>query len=209
MSPDAPRIRAVPDQTPPLAPELAPRRPRADATRNRVRVSDAAVEVFAEKGLVATVADVARRADVGNATVFRHFPTKADLLSEVAGRWFETWSADVAAYLEEDRDDTLRVLLAEVMERFRRDRFALDALWGEDFDDRMRQAREELLRRFGVALDRAVGAGLVAPDVTLDDLALLVLGLASRLSALGDADRASWQRAGRFAWAAIARQDSV
>lgn len=199
----------MPAQTPSLPPGPAPRRPRADATRNRARVSDAAVAVFAEKGLDATVADVARRAEVGNATVFRHFPTKADLLSEVAGRWFETWSADVAAYLEHDRDDTLRLLLDELMERFRRDKFALDALWSGDFDDRMRLAREELMRRFAVALDRAVAAGLVAPDITLDDLALLVLGMASRLSELGDAAPASWHRAARFAWAAIARPVGV
>lgn len=204
-----PRLRAVPAQTSPHPPGPAPRRPRADATRNRARVSDAAVEVFAEKGLDATVADVARRAEVGNATVFRHFPTKAHLLSEVAGRWMETWSADVAAYLQDDRDDTLRLLLAELLDRFRRDKFALDALWSGDFDDRMRLAREELMGRWSVALDRAVGAGLVAPDVTLDDLALLVLGMASRLSETGDAAPASWQRAARFAWAAVARPADV
>lgn len=200
----------MPDLTPsPVPPGPAPRRPRADAARNRTRVSDAAVAIFAEKGLDATVADVARRAEVGNATVFRHFPTKADLLSEVAGRWFETWSADVAAYLEHDRDDTLRLLLDELMERFRCDRFALDALWAGDFDDRMREAREQLLARFSVALDRAIGAGLVAPDVTLEDLSLLVLGMAGRLSETGDRERASWQRAGRFAWGAIRPRDSV
>lgn len=205
----APRLRAVPDQTPPLPPEPAPRRPRADATRNRARVADAAVEVFAEKGLDATVADVARRAEVGNATVFRHFPTKADLLSEVVTRWMEAWSAEVASYLEGDADDTLRVLLLEVLERFRRDRFALDLLRGKDLDERMRQAHDELERRFTVALVRAIDAGLVALDVTYADLSLLVLGMASRLSEKGDGDRASWQRAGRFAWAAIARHDSV
>ncbi|HEY1133823.1 MAG TPA: helix-turn-helix domain-containing protein [Nocardioides sp.] len=200
----------MPDPTPatpatPASPEPVARRPRADATRNRARVSDAAVAVFAERGLDATVADVAHRAGVGNATVFRHFPTKSDLLSEVASRWLEEWTAEVSSHLERHGDDTLRLLLVEVLERFRRDRFALDLLRNEDLDDRMKQAHDDLERRFTVALVRAVEAGLVAPDITYADLSVLVLGMATRLAEIDAPDPDAWSRAARFAWAAIAR----
>ena len=64
----------------------ARRRPRADGLRNRARVAEAAYVVFVERGLDATVAQVAERAGVGSATVFRHFPTKADLLPALVER---------------------------------------------------------------------------------------------------------------------------
>ena len=56
---------------------------RSDAQRNLARVVEAAREVFAEQGLDACVAEVARRAGVGTGTIFRRFPTKEDLLAAV------------------------------------------------------------------------------------------------------------------------------
>jgi AcrR family transcriptional regulator len=49
---------------------------RADAERNRERVLKAAREVFAEQGLDASTNEIARRAGVGVATLFRRFPTR-------------------------------------------------------------------------------------------------------------------------------------
>lgn len=56
---------------------------RADAQRNLGRVLDAAAEVFAEQGPSASVDEIARRAGVGHATVFRRFPTKDSLIAAV------------------------------------------------------------------------------------------------------------------------------
>ena len=56
---------------------------RADARRNHDRLLAAAKEVFAEHGADAPLDDVARRAGVGNATMYRHFPTRQDLLVAV------------------------------------------------------------------------------------------------------------------------------
>ncbi len=53
---------------------------RADAARNRQLILAAAAEVFAERGLEASTAEIARRAGVGEATLFRRFPTKDDLI---------------------------------------------------------------------------------------------------------------------------------
>lgn len=53
---------------------------RADAQRNRARILAAAHDVFTQGGPQASTEDVARRAGVAVGTVFRHFPTKADLL---------------------------------------------------------------------------------------------------------------------------------
>jgi AcrR family transcriptional regulator len=63
--------------------EHAPRRLRRDAKANLDRVHVAAAEVFASQGLGATQADIARRAKVGIGTIYRRFPNKDDLISEV------------------------------------------------------------------------------------------------------------------------------
>src|SRR5664279_10974 len=56
---------------------------RADARRNYDLVLQAAREVFAERGAEAPLDDIARRAGVGNATMYRHFPTRRDLILAV------------------------------------------------------------------------------------------------------------------------------
>ena len=55
---------------------------RVDARENRVRVLAAARELFAESGLEVTMRQIARRAGVGPATLYRRFPTKQDLVFE-------------------------------------------------------------------------------------------------------------------------------
>jgi AcrR family transcriptional regulator len=62
---------------------MSPDRKRADASRNRARLLAAAREVLAEAGNEAALDVIARRAGVGNATLYRHFPTRADLLVAV------------------------------------------------------------------------------------------------------------------------------
>ncbi|PSM39047.1 TetR/AcrR family transcriptional regulator [Streptomyces dioscori] len=61
----------------------AGRRLRADAQRNRDAILSAAREVFAEEGVLAPLDAIAVRAGVGNATLYRNFPTREDLLSAV------------------------------------------------------------------------------------------------------------------------------
>src|SRR5947208_2495681 len=59
------------------------RPPRADASRNAARLLAAAREVLAEAGNDVALDAIARRAGVGNATLYRHFPTRGDLLVAV------------------------------------------------------------------------------------------------------------------------------
>jgi AcrR family transcriptional regulator len=59
------------------------RRPRADGERNRAQLIAAAKRVFAEKGAAASLEQVAREADVSIATLYRHFPTRDELISAV------------------------------------------------------------------------------------------------------------------------------
>src|SRR5262249_12878918 len=59
----------------------APRRLRVDAERNRAAILAAAREVFAEQGLEAPLEEIAARAGVGIATLYRRFPTRAHLVA--------------------------------------------------------------------------------------------------------------------------------
>ncbi|GLY97754.1 TetR/AcrR family transcriptional regulator [Actinoplanes sp. NBRC 103695] len=58
-------------------------RKRADARRNEATLLDAAAAAFVEAGVDAPVRDIAARAGVGVATIYRHFPTRADLIVAV------------------------------------------------------------------------------------------------------------------------------
>jgi AcrR family transcriptional regulator len=60
-----------------------PPRPRRDQERNRRSLVTAAVEVFAEQGLDAPLDAIGKRAGLGNATLYRHFPRRQDLIVEV------------------------------------------------------------------------------------------------------------------------------
>ena len=59
------------------------RRPRADAQRNRERILEVAREAFARHGPEATLDDIARRAEIGPGTLYRHFPTRDALIEAV------------------------------------------------------------------------------------------------------------------------------
>lgn len=63
-------------------PESAPRK-RADARRNEQTLLDAAATAFVESGVGVPVRDIAARAGVGVGTIYRHFPTRADLIVAV------------------------------------------------------------------------------------------------------------------------------
>ena len=75
---------------------------RADAARNRERIVAAAMEVFAARGLEASTAEIAARAGVGEATLFRRFPTKDDLVTAIVAMQFEEAAGLAAECLEDD-----------------------------------------------------------------------------------------------------------
>lgn len=63
--------------------QLAGRKPRADAVRNRARILEAAKEAFTRSGANVNLDDIAKDAGVGPGTLYRHFPTRDALLEAV------------------------------------------------------------------------------------------------------------------------------
>src|ERR1700747_3707606 len=75
---------------------------RADARRNRERILESARAAFAESGADAQIDDVARHAVVGVGTVYRHFPTKQALLTELVRQKFRLFADRARDALAED-----------------------------------------------------------------------------------------------------------
>ena len=83
--------------SPTAEPTSVPRELRADAANNRRRILEAARAVFAERGIDAPFDEIARQAGVGNATLYRRFPTRDLLVATV-------FEERVAEYAGEVRD---------------------------------------------------------------------------------------------------------
>ena len=147
---------------------------RADALRNRRRVLDAAAEVFAERGLGAGVDEIARRAGVGHATVFRRFPTKDALVAELLLDRMQAVLDRADALLEEEPADGFRRFMEEAVEMQMSDRSLFEAIGGRvPHGPELVAIQERLLARVGLLLARAQEAGVVRGDVTAEDVPFL------------------------------------
>jgi len=169
----------------------AGRRPqRADARTNRVRVLDAAEQVFGRGGETASTEEVARLAGVGIATVFRNFPTKAALLEAVLVRRFERLR-DQARGLAGAADpgraffDFFAHMVADASGKIAIAEALADA--GGDAPGSAERASGELERALGVVLERAQEAGAVRKDIGLPEVYALLIG-SSRAAALAHLD---------------------
>jgi len=158
---------------------------RADAQRNRDLVLTAAAECFAERGVDASVDEIARRAGVGHGTVFRRFPTKEALVEAVIrGLVRELADAAESALAEPDAGAAFEAFFRRAVEMYARNRALVEAFekpaHGEEIEA-MEVAVGRLVwraQRAG-ALRRDVGprdvlelvpAGVRHPDVILDGL---------------------------------------
>lgn len=82
----------------------APKPMRADARRNRDLLIAAAREVFAERGSEGSLDEIAKRAGVGPGTLYRHFPTRDDLIDALMRDWADQVDADSDAVVASDLD---------------------------------------------------------------------------------------------------------
>jgi AcrR family transcriptional regulator len=181
----------------------APR--RADAVRNLDRVVKAAHEVFVARGLDATVEEIAARAGVGKATVYRNFPTRADLMATTALHRLSWFDARLREALEEDDVAVaVRRYVHDAFEQLRIDRGLGDVLRSLKMPAVVRAARA--LRVLGEQLvARGVAAGVLRPDASGDDLHLLVSSLNRALVERGTTRRAEWQHAADLVLRALER----
>lgn len=154
---------------------------RADARRSRERLLAAAAAIFAEQGTGAALDDIAKRAGIGNATLYRHFPDRSDLVQALlAGRYDELRESAERGLDDPDplsalagwlrsfvtHVTTYRGLAASVLDVTRNPETELSASSGA-----MRAAAAKLL-------SRAQGAGAIRPDLTITELLCVTNGVA-------------------------------
>jgi AcrR family transcriptional regulator len=172
---------------------MAARRPRADAQRNRLRLIETAKAVFAGKGSGASLDEIARAADVGIGTLYRHFPTR-DALIEAVYRNETAQLAAAATRLSETHPPVAALrewllLFVEYMATKRGMSEALNSIVGgtsELYAATGVQAKQAV----GMLVDRAVASGDIRLDMDPLDLLRALAGVAN-LSAHPDWEQAA------------------
>ncbi|MCX5442887.1 MULTISPECIES: TetR/AcrR family transcriptional regulator [unclassified Streptomyces] len=173
----------MPSQSAGPAPRSEPqRRRRADAQRNYDLLVAAARDVFHDHGIDAPLDDIARRAGVGNATMYRHFPTRRELIIAVYSEEVAELCARSQSLLAEDPPgDALFAWLQDFIAHVAAKReLALSIT-----DDRTGQ-RSALFDRWhqsmhtaaSALLTRAQSAGAVRADLNASELLALANGIA-------------------------------
>jgi AcrR family transcriptional regulator len=174
-----------------------PRPMRADARRNRDAILRAAREIFGLEGVLASIDKIAIKAGVGNATLYRNFPTREDLLAAV----MEADLADAKAKAEtlmryERPGQGLAEWLAWLTWRLR--------IWHDlpqcvadaqiAADSSMNPAVSILVAETGALVERAHSAGAATGSVSATELFELVTALSWAVDRYGDDETAARRR---------------
>jgi AcrR family transcriptional regulator len=151
---------------------------RSDARDNRVRILAVARAAFAGEGLDVPIREIARRAGVGPATVYRHFPTKEALFAAAFAEQMALCSAVVEEGLA--ASDPWRgfcLVIEKLMEMH-----ALDRGFSRAFTSRLPRTadyftadRDRTLRMLLDLVRRAKEAGGLRPDFVLEDIVLALM----------------------------------
>ncbi|MDH2424077.1 helix-turn-helix domain containing protein [Sphaerisporangium sp. TRM90804] len=151
---------------------------RADARRNRARILEAAAAVFAEHGPSASTEEVAARAGVAIGTVFRHFPTKGDLLAAIMKDLLARLTAEAETLAKDGDPATALFAFFERMVREAADkRTVAGALSDGGGEFGVAAPVQALGEPIGALLAGAQRAGAVREDVRLDEVLALLTGL--------------------------------
>ena len=175
------------------APRAEPQRRRADAQRNYDLLVAAARDVFHDHGVDAPLDDIARRAGVGNATMYRHFPTRRELIIAVYSEEVAELCARSQSLLAEDPPDDV---LFDWLQDFIAHVTAKRELALSITDDRTGQ-RSALFDRWhhsmhaaaSALLTRAQMADAVRADLTAPELLALANGIALTTTDATQAER--------------------
>lgn len=169
-------------------PDVQPRRPRADAERNRARLLDAARAAFAAGNATVTLDQIARDAGVGIGTLYRHFPSREALVEAL----YRKELADLCA----SAGDLLAAHPPEQALRAWMERFGGYVAAKREMADALRavfasgavtvpQARQQLTAAVQTILDAGITAGTLRDDVRADDIVATIVGMFTATSLAG------------------------
>lgn len=147
---------------------------RKDAARNRDRLISAARTVFAERGIDATLDDIAREAGVGTGTAYRHFPNKKVIAAEIL--------ADATQPIATDAEDALRIddpwdavvaFFENTSARLAADRGLYQILAGQGNVADKTRIWPHIVDGITRLFDRAKEAGVIRADAEPEDAAVI------------------------------------
>jgi AcrR family transcriptional regulator len=173
-----------------------PRRLRADAERNRAAILAAAREVFAEQGLEAPLEEIALRAGVGIATLYRRFPAREQLVAaalvEKVAQYAEAADEALAA---DDPWAGFAGYVRRICELQADDRGLADLLsMTLAADEHVEQLRTQANRQVVKVIDRAKDAGQLRADFAGEDLLVLLIANAAVVHITKDDAPGAWRR---------------
>jgi AcrR family transcriptional regulator len=156
---------------------------RADARRNHARLLDAARDVFVERGPDASLEEIARRAGVGIATLYRRFADRETLMRAVVLAALAA-TADAAEQARRQHADPLEALAAYVhaVIDLRTSAVIPTLLDSLDLQEReLKAARDRSARLADKLLDHAHRDGALRKDITFGDVGLILVRLSRPL----------------------------
>ncbi len=167
--------------TPSTVSDGGPRRRRADAERNRARVLNSARELFAERGANVSMDEVARCAEVGIGTLYRHFPTKEAMVEAASQQRFGEILTYYRTVCRESAEplESLQLLLTRIAEVEARDRgFASVVVEGTlGSDGPASPLRADLEAELVKLVLRGQACGSIRRDIVGADILSLTCGL--------------------------------
>ncbi|MFD9002991.1 TetR/AcrR family transcriptional regulator [Streptomyces sp. NPDC059582] len=169
---------------------------RSDAVRTRKLLVTAAADAFAEQGTEVPVSEIAERAGIGKATVFRHFTTKDDLLAAIVTEKMDRL-AETGERLAQAEDPAygLREFMSAAVELQVEDRAFCQVVHGVAHDHpEVHRSQEKLDAVTDALTDRARRHGAIRQDITGQDVMLLMSGIPQTTSRLQDTQPHLWRR---------------
>jgi len=178
---------------------------RSDARDNRELILGAARALFAAEGLNVPMREIARRAGVGPATLYRRFPTKQALIAEAFGKQLRACHAIIDEGLADpDPWHGFCLVVEKICVLHASDR-GFTAAFTAAYPDALDLAadREDALRSVARLARRAKEAGRLRPDFVLDDLILVLMANGGIRATSADAAAAASRRFAALAIAAF------
>jgi AcrR family transcriptional regulator len=163
-----------------LPPSPPVRKPRADAKRNRERILETAKDAFTRDGASASLDDIARRSGVGNATLYRHFPTRDDLIEAVYRNEVERLAASEQRFATTMPPiEALRAWMLLFIDHVSQKKLiipAMDTVPGGSM--RLMEGSRRLIHgTFVTAVQRAIASGDLCADTDPNDFVRALVGI--------------------------------
>src|SRR5215469_14963377 len=193
-APTSPAAPASPDGA--TGGDGAPRPLRVDAERNRIALLDAARQVFAEQGLEAPLEEIALRAGVGIATLYRRFPTRGQLVAAaLVDKIAQYAEAAEQALAIPDPWEGFASFVERICELQADDRGLSDLLsMTLPTDERIEQLRKIANQRVARLVARAKATGRLRREFVAEDLLVLLVANASVVHVTSQEAPEAWRR---------------